>query len=619
MNSHRRIPTGLRCNLSPRRLRARASGRRFLVGAAIGTGLAAQSAVRGGADFLLALNAGRIRCMGEPSIAAMLPLKDSNALVMDFAHAEILPRTTVPVFFGVASFDPRTDLATLITQIRAAGFAGVTNFPTATLIDGAYRRFLEDQGLGFCRELEMLMIAKANGLTTLAYIHTLAEAREAAAAGVDMVNIDLGWNMGGVMGVDSDLRVDEAAVATNAIACAVRAIAPATSCVVEGGPIVGPQQLEELCKIAHIDGYIGGSTIDRVPSESAMEIVTAAFKAIGAHHKHDGDPGRVIDYGRLPRCLWGHSRAAEDARALFIRLAGTDHPVLIVGEPGTGRREVARALHAASSRRRRDIIAIPCRGPASAHVATDLFGCMAGARAGIAKTRIGWLEIAHGATILLDDVWALNPEIQRQLAEAAESGCFWPMGSKDSIDLDVRFIAIAGADRQSPELHRADSRFAAWIGCFAIVLPPLRERLDDLPALIEATLSAIERRTGGPRKRLDPSAYRILADYSWPGNLRELAAVLERAVLVDRGDILAAEHLPALHAGRAGGLTAASTFGSEKDWILDALRRNRFRRGRTAAYLGISRKTLYNKMRACGLAPALHATNAGGAALSRRG
>lgn len=581
----------------PGRARAAAPGGRFLVGAAIGTGMAAQSAVRGGADFLLALNAGRIRCMGEPSIAAMLPLQDSNALVMNFARAEILPRTTVPVFFGVSCFDPRTDLSALIKQIRAAGFAGVTNFPTAILIDGAYRRFLEDQNLGFGRELEMLRLAKAHGLQTLAYIHTMAEARAAAALQVDLINIDLGWNMGGVMGVDSDLRIDEAAVATNTIARAVRLCSRATRCVVEGGPIIGPQQLEDLCKIARIDGYVGGSTIDRVPSESAMEIVTAAFKAIGTLHKHDDDPGRAIDHSRLPPCLWGHSRAADDARAMFTALAGSDHQVLIVGEPGTGRREVARALHAAGPRKRRDLVAVPCRAPAPSSLAIDLFGCVAGARTGIAKTRIGWLEIANGASLLLDDAWALSPDVQLKLADAAESKCFWRIGAKEPHGLDVRFIALAGAEERRPR----DARFAEWIGCFTIALPPLRERLDDLPTLIEATLSAIERRTGGPRKRLDPAAYRLLAEYSWPGNLRELATVLERAVLADRGDVLAAEHLPKLHAGPDKARVDPSAFGSEKDWILDGLRRNRFRRGRTAAYLGISRKTLYNKMQACGL------------------
>ena len=137
--------------------------RRFLVGAAIGTGMAAQSAVRGGADFLLALSAGRMRCIGEPSVAAMLPLRECNELVMSFARAEILPRATVPVFFGAASFDPRLDLAALVERIAEAGFSGISNFPTAILIDGAYRRFLESVGLGFERELELLRAPRRVG------------------------------------------------------------------------------------------------------------------------------------------------------------------------------------------------------------------------------------------------------------------------------------------------------------------------------------------------------------------------------------------------------------------------------------------------------------------------
>ncbi|MBI3708404.1 MAG: phosphoenolpyruvate hydrolase family protein [Proteobacteria bacterium] len=605
MNSRRRtmvnIPPRLRGNL----IAASADRHKFLVGAAIGTGMAAQSAMRGGADFLLALSAGRMRCMGEPSIAAMLPLQESNALVMNFARSEILPRTTVPVFFGAATFDPRIDLAALVDEIVDAGFSGVANFPTAILIDGTYRQFLEDEGLGFKRELELLEIARDRGLASLAYIHTLEEAQAAAECGIDIVNIDLGWNMGGVMGVDSDLRIDEAALMTNSIARAVRSISPATRCVVEGGPIVSPRQLEELCQIARVDGYIGGSTIDRVPSESAIEVVTAAFKAIGALHQRIDGLERQIDRRWFPRSLSGHSPAAENARMLFARLAATDHPVLIVGEPGTGRREVARALHASSRRKGRDLIAIPCSDPSPERIQADLFGCMAGARVGVSKNRIGWLEIARGAAILLDEVDSLDVEVQRALVEAAESGRFWRLGGEDSVDFDVRFLAIGQSDLRAARANAVDSRFVQWIGCFTIVLPPLRERLDDLPALIEETLSLILRCADGTRKRLDPSAYRVLAAYHWPGNLRELTSVLERAALADSGDVIAREHLPPLGTGGGTRLAGVSAFGSEKEWILDGLRHNRFRRGRTADYLGISRKTLYNKMRTYGLAPAM--------------
>jgi predicted TIM-barrel enzyme/DNA-binding NtrC family response regulator len=571
--------------------------RRFLVGAAIGTGMAAQSAVRGGADFLLALSAGRMRCIGEPSVAAMLPLRECNELVMSFARAEILPRATVPVFFGAASFDPRLDLAALVERIAEAGFSGITNFPTSILIDGAYRRFLESVGLGFARELELLARAKARGLVTLAYAHTREEAVAAAQRGVDIVNIDLGWNKGGVRGVDTIVRIEEAALTANTITRAVHAAAPNTTCVVEGGPIVSPKQLEELCQVARVDGYIGGSTIDRVPSESAIEIVTAAFKAIGTLQQRIDGLERRLDRRSFPRCLWGHSAAVENARTLFTRLATTDHAVDVVGEPGTGRREVARALHALGARKARDLVSIACNDLSSERARLDLFGCMAGAHPSVAKNRLGWLEIAKGSSILLDEVDDLPVEIQRALVEAVETRRFWRLGSEVTLSLDVRFLAVSRADLR--ETSAFDRRFAEWLGCFTIRLPPLRERLEDLPSLIDETLRLIEARTSGPHRSLDASAFRALAGYHWPGNLRELTIVLERAALNCAGDVIGTEHLPPL--GGARMREPMSRFESEKAWILDGLKRNRFRRGRTAEHLGVSRKTLYNKMRLYGL------------------
>jgi predicted TIM-barrel enzyme/transcriptional regulator with AAA-type ATPase domain len=584
---------------------APADRRRFCVGAAIGTGMAAQSAMRGGADFLLALSAGRVRNMGEPSIAAMLPLLETNALVMSFARQEILPRATVPVFFGAASFHPGLNLDALVAEIADAGFCGIANFPTAILIDGAYRQFLEDAGLGFNRELKLLEIAKQKGLATLAYTHTLEEARAAAERGLDLVNIDLGWNMGGVLGVDSDLRIEEAALMANTIARAVHAASPDTLCVVEGGPIVNPRQLEEVCQIARVDGYIGGSTIDRVPSESAIEVVTAAFKAIGALHQRVDGLERWRDRGAFPLTLWGCSPAVESAREMFARLAATDHPVLVVGEPGSGRRSIVRALHTASARRSRNLVSLCCREPAPGRLRLDLFGCMAGAHPSVIKHRLGWLEASRGSSMLLEDLEALDIEVQRQLAEAVEAGRFWRLGGETPIPLDVRMMATSESSLSAACDLQFEPRFVEWINRFAIVVPPLRERIDDLPILINEALNQIQLRAEEPRKSLDPSAYRALASYHWPGNLRELIGVLERAVVVSPSQVITPDHLPPLDEPEALS-RGVSAFESEKAWVLDGLRRNRYRRGKTAAYLGISRKTLYNKMRRYGLLPAAH-------------
>lgn len=571
----------------------------FLVGAAIGTGMAAKAAIRGGADFLIVLSAGRMRNIGEASLAAMLPLRESNDFVMSFAVSEIQPRASVPVYFGASCFDPRLDLEALVDRIAEAGFHGVANFPSAVLIDGKLRDHLERAGLGFGRELDLLARARRRGLATLAYTHTQDEAVAAAERGVDIVNIDLGWNMGGVLGVASTLRIEEAALSASATARAVQTASPSTRCVVEGGPIVSPRELEELCKVAQVDGYVGGSTIDRVPSESAIEVVTAAFKAIGSLRQRMDGLERRMDRRWLPRGLWGRSPAIVDARALFSQLVGTDLPVVIAGEDGTGRREVARAVHALGGRKAREAIAVNCAHAGPEHLAIDLFGCMAGAHPTVVKTRMGWLEIASGGSLILDHVEEMPLPVQRTLLHAAEAGRYWRQGAETPLPLNVRFIGIARRPLREFGPDAVDPRFAEWLGCFTIAMPPLRERIDDLPSLIQETLASVQSRGGGEAKSLDPYAFRMLCNHRWPGNLTEMNSILERAALACPGPVISVQYIPELSAARRqDGLPATA---SEKEWILDGLKRNRFRRARTADYLGLSRKTLYNKMRAHGL------------------
>ncbi len=301
------------------RLREASGGRGFLVGAAIGTGLAAQAATRGGADFLLALNAGRIRSMGEPSAASLLALRDTNRFVPEFAIAEIRPRTDIPVFVGAAAFDPGLDVEQYLAAVAAAGFEGITNFPTVVLLEGRYRRFLEASGYGFDRELALLAAARERGLATLAYAHTREEARRASAAGVDIINIDLGWNTGGALGVSTRMRIEEAAELAQSIVQMVRRRAPRTFLVIEGGPIVSPEQADAVCRATDIDGYVGGSTIDRVPLETAMELVTSAFKTVGALRRKVSALERQLAPQRWPAGLIGAAPSVVRAQAALER------------------------------------------------------------------------------------------------------------------------------------------------------------------------------------------------------------------------------------------------------------------------------------------------------------
>jgi predicted TIM-barrel enzyme/DNA-binding NtrC family response regulator len=575
------------------RLRASLRSGGLLVGAAIGTGLAAQAATRGGADFLLALSAGRIRLMGEPSIASLLPLRDTNRFVPEFAIAEIRPRTDRPLFIGVACFDPRLDTEAYLAEIEAAGFDGVTNFPTVALVDGRYRRFLEASGFGFGREIALLAAARVRGLATLAYVHTREEAREACAAGVDVINIDLGWNTGGTLGVETAMRLEQASELARTTAQIVRRKAPGTLVVLEGGPIVSPEQADEVCRAAAVDGYVGGSTIDRVPLETAIELVTSSFKTVGALRRKVSSLERRIAPRRCPAMLLGSAPSAVRARGALDQALAAELPVLIRGEPGMGRRDLARTLHASGLRRARRIGWVSF-GAGLGTAEVELFGCEANAAPGISRQRIGWLELARGSTLVLDGVERMDRITQSRLCAAIESGSFRRVGSTQQVSLDVWLIGIS----TPRDPARPEGRLTELLGPVCIDIPPIRDHLEDLPQIILATLE--DAAQSGSRKAplLHPASFRVLLSHSWPGNLREIRSVLQHAAALAGPEGIMPEHLPPLHPVPVQRGTGGV---NEREWILDALRRNRFRRGEAARFLGVSRKTLYNRMLALGL------------------
>jgi predicted TIM-barrel enzyme/DNA-binding NtrC family response regulator len=565
------------------RRRTLASGKRFLLGAAIGTGMAAKAAERGGADFLLALNAGRFRSMGMPSVACLLALRDANHLVMEFGRSEILTQTSLPVFFGAAA-QGTDDVDALVEQIAEGGFHGVTNFPSCIFLDGRYRQYLEESGLGFRRELALLQAARTRGLSTLAYAHTLEEARTAAAASVDIVNLDFGWNMGGLLGVQSSVDLAEAARLGRAFVEAVRSVNSQTRCVIEGGPIVTPEQMDQVFRAARADGYIGGSTIDRVPLESAIEMTTNAFKTIGRLRQQVESLERKLHRRVGVEALIGFSDLMERAREQTALAADCDRPVLIVGEPGTGRRSIARVIHEARALRGRRLVSADCSG-ATDDVEDLIFGC---------KARAGLLVQSRGSTLLLSNVERLSVAVRRRLLRAAQTGAFRPTGTKDTIPFQVRLVGTCSSD-PAQDRQRSIAPFYRWLGSIRIDLPPLREHLEDLPMLAESLLRGM---ATGERKRIDPSAYRALLGYPWPGNLGELRSVIQEVASSTHGSVIM--DVDVLRRLKSSPASNRRSFTSEREWILDGLRRNRFRRAETAQFLRLSRKTLYNKIRKYG-------------------
>jgi DNA-binding NtrC family response regulator/predicted TIM-barrel enzyme len=527
---------------------------------------------------------------------------------MEFGQSEILTQTSLPVFFGATTIGS-VDFEKLVSQIADAGFHGVANFPSCVFLDGQFRQFLEECGQGFDREVALLDAARTLGLSTLAYVHTLEEACRVAAH-VDIVNFDFGWNMGGSVGVESSLDLDESSTLAAEFVNAVRAINAQARCVIEGGPIVTPEQMDQVCKSAKADGYIGGSTIDRVPLESAIEMATGAFKTIGTLRKQVDALERRLNRKVPVDALIGFSESMERAREQVARATELDMPVLIVGESGTGRREVAKVIHEARAPKGRWLVAAECRATTSSELELRLFGCVGGMSAGVEKARTGLLERARGSTLVLDDVGTMGMEIQRQLLQAVQAGGFWPRGGTDIIPLDVHFIGMSCFDSvDGLDSNRFDPKFLQWLGAIRIELPPLREHLEDLPMLAEAVLRGL---TKGEKRKLTPSAYRILLGYHWPGNLAELRSLLQMAALKARGGVITDRDLIELLRPHGKTRGDRQAFSSEREWIVDGLKRNRFRRAESAQFLRISRKTLYNKMQQYGLLNASDSETAAG-------
>jgi predicted TIM-barrel enzyme len=542
----------------------RRTKREILVGAAIGLGMTARAAADGGADFLLVLNAGRLRVMGAPSLAAMLPIADSNRFTDEFARREILDRVRIPVFFGAAACDPRLDLPLFVEGLKAAGYHGVANFPTAIHLDGALRRALEEAGLGFGREVALLAEARAQGLATLGYAKTRAEAEAMVAAGVERLCLNFGWNAGGSQGVPGGVPIEEAAERARRVFAMVRRRAPGTRCLVEGGPIVDPGHMLQVCDASRADGYVGGSTLDRLPLELSVMQSTSAFKTAPLLRPE------ARNAAVLPPGIVGRSAAARALAARIARVVATDLPVVVEGEPGSGRTTTARALHAAGGRP-----GVPHFLDAREDIAATLF----------ADAPRGLLG-RPGHTVVIEHADALAPTLRARLSDWIEHGSFARFARPGERVPRARLVLVHPPGGQA--LARA-------LSAQRLPVPPLRDRLEDIPLMARAML----REAGRPSALIEPGALRLLMAQSWPGNLRELREALIRASTETRDGRVTAAGLEAV-LGPAPTAAAAPEM-DERAWILDALRRHRFRRGETAAFLGIARKTLYNRMRRLGL------------------
>jgi len=308
-------------------------------------------------------------------------------------------------------------------------------------------------------------------------------------------------------------------------------------------------------------------------------------------------------------------------RALFetiAKVADTDLSVLVRGESGTGKELVAQALHQRSARKDRPLIAVNCAAISRELVESELFGHERGAFTGANQRRIGRFESAHGGSIFLDEIGDMPLETQAKVLRVLEERCVERVGSHQRIDVDVRVIAATHRDLEA-DVQRGAFRGDLYyrLKVVEITLPPLRQRLADLPALVEHFLARLAERLGRDKQNISSGALAVLARHSWPGNVRELRNVVEQAAVLASGPVIDSADLPALlgntpaPAATSGTTNLAGLSFSEakkrviedfeRSFLLAALREHGGNVSRAAAAIGMVRQSLQQKIRELGL------------------
>jgi predicted TIM-barrel enzyme len=263
------------------RLRAQAAAGRPIIGAGAGTGLSAKLAEAGGADLIIIYNSGRYRMGGRGSLAGLLPYGDANEIVVDMAR-EVLPvvRET-PVLAGVCGTDPFRLMPVFLDELQRIGFSGVQNFPTVGLFDGTFRQNLEETGMGYGLEVEMIRLAHERGFLTAPYVFTAQDATAMAEAGADVLVPHMGLTTGGAIGAETARTLDDCVPLIQAMHDAARAVNPEILVLCHGGPIAQPEDAAfVLERTSGVVGFFGASSMERLPTEVAMVENMRRFKAI---------------------------------------------------------------------------------------------------------------------------------------------------------------------------------------------------------------------------------------------------------------------------------------------------------------------------------------------------
>jgi predicted TIM-barrel enzyme len=263
------------------RLRDMVERRIPIVGGGAGTGLSAKCEEAGGIDLIVIYNSGRYRMAGRGSLAGLLAYGNANEIVVDMAKEVIPVVKHTPVLAGVNGTDPFMHLPSFLQQLKTLGFAGVQNFPTVGLIDGTFRQNLEETGMGYALEVEMIAAAHAADMLTTPYVFSAEDAIAMTRAGADIIVPHMGLTTGGSIGAETARTLDDCVTLIDTWAQAARSVRDDVIVLCHGGPISSPDDAAYVLKhCRHCHGFYGASSMERLPTEVALVAQTRQFKAL---------------------------------------------------------------------------------------------------------------------------------------------------------------------------------------------------------------------------------------------------------------------------------------------------------------------------------------------------
>ncbi len=256
--------------------------RKAIIAAGAGTGISAKFIEKGGADLIIIYNSGRFRMAGHGSTAGLMAYGDANAVAMEIGEFEVLPVVDeVPVICGVHGSDPRRRMWHHLLKVKEMGFSGINNFPTHAIVDGHFRNVLEETGMGFDKEVEMVRLASKMDLFSIVYVAKPQEARQMAEAGADAIIAHVGTTVGGSIGVvEAACTMDDAIEQTKKIMQAGMEVNPALFFLTHGGPINTPEDVRIILDKTLAHGFVGASSLERMAVEESLTNLTRKFKSL---------------------------------------------------------------------------------------------------------------------------------------------------------------------------------------------------------------------------------------------------------------------------------------------------------------------------------------------------